>query len=75
MNKTIGEWLADEIQKAGVSQAEVARRSGGQRPAVIRSGRIFSGKSSRFRSARFNRFPNEKSRFLARFLTLHCCHA
>ena len=34
MNKTIGEWLADEIQKAGVSQAEVARRSGGQLPAV-----------------------------------------
>lgn len=28
MNKTIGEWLAEEIQKAGMSQAEVARKSG-----------------------------------------------
>lgn len=28
MNKTVGEWLAEEIQRAGISQADVARKSG-----------------------------------------------
>lgn len=28
MNKTVGEWLAEELQRAGISQAEVARKSG-----------------------------------------------